>query len=48
MRNANKVGAKWVVLLSAEDAARRVAQLRDMASGAQHELQWVELPTRLA
>ena len=48
MRNANKVGAKWVVLLSAEDAGRRVAQLRDMASGEQHEVAWVELPTRLA
>ena len=47
MRSANKVGAKWVVLLSAEDAARRQAQLKDMTSGAQEALDWVELPTRL-
>jgi histidyl-tRNA synthetase len=48
MRSANKVGAKWVVLLSAEDAKRRTAQLKDMASGQQEELDWTELPTRLA
>jgi histidyl-tRNA synthetase len=48
MRSANKLGARWVVLLSAEDAARRVARLRDMTSGEQTELEWVELPTRLA
>jgi histidyl-tRNA synthetase len=48
MRSANKFGAKWVVLLSSEDAARRVAQLREMTSGDQVELAWVELPTRLA
>src|SRR5213594_89232 len=44
MRSANKLGAKWVVLLSAEDAAREVAQLRDMTSGEQTDLAWVELP----
>ena len=48
MRSANKVGAKWVVLLSAEDAKRRTAQLKDMASGEQEQLDWTELPTRLA
>lgn len=48
MRSANKVRAKWVVLISAEDAARRTAQLKDMASGAQERLDWVELPARLA
>ncbi|HSS60042.1 MAG TPA: histidine--tRNA ligase [Candidatus Limnocylindrales bacterium] len=48
MRSANKVGAKWVVLLSPEDAARHRAQLKDMASGEQEPLDWVELPTRLA
>ncbi|TMD11445.1 MAG: histidine--tRNA ligase [Chloroflexi bacterium] len=44
MRSANKLGARWVVLLSVEDAARRVAQLRDMTSGDQTELAWDELP----
>ena len=48
MRSANKGGARWVVLLSAEDAAKRMARLRDMTSREQTELQWVELPTRLA
>lgn len=48
MRGANKVGAKWVVLLSAEDARLRKAQLKDMASGRQEALDWAELPTRLA
>jgi histidyl-tRNA synthetase len=48
MRSANRLGARWVVLLSAEDAARRVAQLREMSTGDQEELAWVELPTRLA
>jgi histidyl-tRNA synthetase len=47
MRSANKVGAKFVVLLSPEDAKRRSARLRDMASGEQTDLAWVELPTRL-
>jgi histidyl-tRNA synthetase len=47
MRSANRVGAKWVVLLSAEDASRRKAQLKDMGSGEQEELDWAELPTRL-
>ncbi len=48
MRAANKLGAKWVVLLTPDSAARRAAQLRDMSSGEQEELDWVELPTRLA
>jgi len=48
MRSANKVGAQFVVLLARDDAARRVARVRDMSSGEQTELAWVELPTRLA
>ncbi len=48
MRSANKLGARWVVLLTPDEAKRRVAQLRDMSSGEQTELPWVELPTRLA
>ena len=47
MRSANKLGARWVVLLGAEDAGRRVAQLREMASGDQVEVAWDELPARL-
>ena len=48
MKSANRVGAKWVVLLTPDDADRRVAQIRDMTSGVQEELAWTELPTRLA
>ena len=47
MRSASKAGARWVVLLSSEDVARRRARLRDMASLEQEALDWVELPTRL-
>ncbi len=48
MRSANKSGARWVVLLSAEDAARRKAQLKEMASGDQSEVDWDRLPEHLA
>jgi len=48
MKSANRVGAKWVVLLTPDEANRRVAQIRDMTSGVQEELAWTELPTRLA
>jgi len=47
MRSANKLGARWVVLLGAEDAARRVAQLREMTTGEQTEVPWDELPARI-
>jgi hypothetical protein len=36
------------VLLTPDIAKRRAAQLRDMTSGEQTELDWVELPTRLS
>ena len=48
MRSANRLGAKFVVLLTPDDAAKRTARLRDMSSGEQTDLAWVELPTRLA
>ena len=48
MKSANKLGARWVVLLTAGDAERRVAQLKEMASGEQVEVPWAELPLRLA
>jgi histidyl-tRNA synthetase len=37
-----------VVLLSADDATRHTAQLKEMASGDQVEVAWDELPARLA
>jgi len=48
MRSADKLGFRWAVLLSSEDAKRRVVQLRDMASGEQVEVPWPKLPERLA
>jgi histidyl-tRNA synthetase len=48
MRSANKLGARWVILVSEDDASRRVARLRDMSSGEQSEVAWQELPTQLA
>ena len=48
MRQANKAGAKWVVLLTADEARRRVAQLKNMETRQQEGLDWAELPTRLA
>ena len=48
MRSANKLGARWVVLLSAAEVERRVAQLKDMASGDQVEVAWSELVERLS
>jgi histidyl-tRNA synthetase len=48
MRSANKLGARWVVLLSAEDAKQRTAQLKEMASGDQLAVGWDDLPARLA
>ena len=48
MRLANRLGAKWVVLLTPDEASHRTARVRDMSSGAQEQLDWAELPTRLA
>ena len=48
MRSANKLGARWVILLTADDAAGRTAQLKEMASGDQVEVAWADLPRRLA
>jgi histidyl-tRNA synthetase len=48
MRAANKLGARWVVLITEEDATRRTAQLKEMASGEQVEVAWTDLPARLA
>jgi histidyl-tRNA synthetase len=48
MRAANRLGARFVVLLAPAEAARRVARVRDMASGEQADLPWTELPARFA
>jgi histidyl-tRNA synthetase len=48
MRSANKLGARWVVLLSEAEVKGKVAQLKEMASGEQVEVAWTELPERLS
>jgi histidyl-tRNA synthetase len=48
MKAANKLGARWVVLITTSEAERRVAQLREMASGEQVEVAWADLPAHLA
>jgi histidyl-tRNA synthetase len=48
MRSANKLGARWVVLLGESEVERKVAQLKDMASGEQVEVAWKDLPERLS
>jgi len=48
MRAANKLGARWVVLITEDDAKRRTVQLKEMASGEQVEVAWTDLPVRLA
>ena len=48
MRAANRVGSRWVALLNAEEAGRRVVQLKEMGSGDQREVGWSELAEALA
>jgi histidyl-tRNA synthetase len=48
MKSANKLGARWVVLLSEAEVQRKVAQLKEMASGEQEEVAWADLPERLS
>src|SRR5712692_1422619 len=48
MKSANKLGARWVVLITAGEAERRMAQLKEMASGEQVEVAWADLPAHLA
>ena len=48
MRLAEKLGAKWVVIMTPGQAARRLVRLRDIASGDEVEVPWEQLPARLA
>ena len=48
MRWANKLGARWVVLLLADGGEPPVVALNEMASGKQVEVPWEDLPARLA
>ena len=48
MRAADRSGARWAAIMNADEAARHVVQLRDLASGEQRELGWDRLPEALA
>jgi histidyl-tRNA synthetase len=47
MERANRSGARAAVILGAEDAARGVAQLKDLVSGEQREVPLADLVTAL-
>ena len=47
MGSADKAGARWALMFNADEARRRAARLRDMASGEQREVRWEELAERL-
>ena len=47
MKLAEKLGAKWVVIMTPGQAARRLVRLRDVASGDEVEVSWEQIPTRL-
>jgi histidyl-tRNA synthetase len=48
MKRANKVAARFAVLLGEDELARGVASLRDLDSGAQEEVPLADLANRLA
>lgn len=47
MRDANRRRARWVAIFNEEEAAERLVQLRDMASGEQRATSWAALPAAL-
>ena len=47
MERANRNGARAAVILGAEEAARGVAQLKDLVSGEQREISLADLPMAL-
>jgi len=48
MRAADRSGARWAVIMNAEEAGRQLAQLRDLLSGGQREVAWDALPEAIA
>ncbi len=48
MERANRLGARAAVIIGEDEAARGVAQVKDLASGEQTELPLAELAARLA
>ncbi len=48
MERANKQGARAAVIIGAEEAARGVAQVKNLGTGEQHEVRLSDLATHLA
>jgi histidyl-tRNA synthetase len=48
MRAADRSGARWAAIMNAEEAERRVVQLKDLVRGDQWEVAWDDLPAALA
>jgi len=48
MKLAEKLGAKWVVIMTPGQATRRLVRLRDVTTGEELEVPWEQLPARLA
>jgi histidyl-tRNA synthetase len=48
MKAADKTGARWAVIMNAEEAAERVVVLHDMASGAERRVPWDQLAEALS
>ncbi len=48
MERANRIGARAAVILGADEAARGVAQLKQLDTGAQEEVPLASLAARLA
>jgi len=48
MRAADRSGGRWAAIMNAEEAGRRVVQLRDLVSREQHEVPWDSLPEALS
>jgi histidyl-tRNA synthetase len=46
-RLAEKVGARWVVLMRPAEAAKRTARLREVAGRTDTEVSWEDLPAKL-
>ena len=48
MERANRIGARAAVIIGEAELARGVAQLKDLATGAQSEVEMAELAAKLA
>jgi histidyl-tRNA synthetase len=48
MRAADKTGARWVAIMNADEAGRRVVQLKNLVGGEQREVAWDDLAEAIA